>query len=203
MFKEIPVKNPHKNRCPVFGVGINDASYKTQLKIDGKRCECPFYTKWQGMLKRAYYQPYKDKNKTYKDCTVCTEWLLFSRFKLWMIKQDWQGKHLDKDLLVQGNKQYAPNLCLFLDPEINQLVSSCAKTKGNYKAGVVARNDNKTNSFAASCSNNGKQVHLGYFDNVDDAHKVYLKHKYKIIAKAAMRQQEPIRSALLRYKVIT
>lgn len=203
MFKEIPVKLPVKVRRPVFGVGINDAPYKTHIKIDGKRTSCPFYSKWQGMLKRAYYQPYKDKNPTYKDCTVCGEWLLFSNFKSWMKSKDWQGKHLDKDLLTQGNKRYSPESCLFLDPEINNLVASCSKAKVIHKSGVVSRKDNKTNGFAASCSNYGRQKHLGYYDNEDDAHEAYLKYKYKIISNVSMLQPEPIRSALLAYKIIS
>jgi len=203
MFMEIPVKLPANVRRPVFGVGINDAPYKTHIKINGKRFECPFYSKWQGMLKRAYYQPYKDKNKTYKDVSVCDEWLLFSKFKEWMKTQDWEGKELDKDLLVQGNKHYSPELCLFISHKINNLVASCYVSNGKLKAGVVNRKDNATNSFAASCSDKGKQKHLGYYNNEDDAHDAYAQHKYTIKHSEAMRHGEPTRCALLSIKFST
>ena len=96
---------------------------------------------------------------------------------------------------------YSPDTCVFIDPEINRLIASCSKTKGIYKSGVVARNDNKKNRFAASCSDNGRQKHLGYYDNIDEAHEAYCQHKYKIIAKVAESQKEPVKSALLRYKI--
>lgn len=202
MFKEIPAsKRSLLMRKPVFGVGINDADYKTHLKIEGKRYECPFYTKWHGMLKRAYYQPYKDKNKTYKDVLVCSEWLIFSTFKKWMIKQDWQGKELDKDILIQGNKIYSPETCVFVTKEINALIVSCTSLSGMYKSGVCVRKDVIKNKFKASCSVKGKQIHLGYYEYEDEAHSAYCKYKYRVIAEAAESQGEPVRSALLRYKI--
>lgn len=201
MFKEIPVNSPCKNRRPVFGVGINDAPYKTQLKVDGKRLECPFYSKWHGMLKRAYYQPYKDKNPTYKDVTVCNEWLTFSSFKAWMSAQDYEGKELDKDILIQDNKVYSPERCVFVTKEINALLVSCTSTHRMYKAGVCVRKDIIKNKFKATCSVGGKQVHLGYYSTEDEAHGAYCKYKYKVIADAAASQDEPVRSALLKYKI--
>ncbi len=201
MFKEIPVKNPRKNGRLVFGVGINDAPYKTHIKINGKRVECPFYSKWHGMLKRSYYQPYKDKNRTYKDATVCDEWLTFSRFKLWMANQNWLNKELDKDLLKQGNKCYSPEACIFVSKEVNSIIVSNSKTVGALKAGVCLRKDLQKNKFKSSCSYNGKSVHLGYYETEDEAHNVYCSHKYAVIAELALLQEEPIKSALLRYKI--
>ncbi len=201
MFKEIPVKNPRKNGRLVFGVGINDAPYKTHIKINGKRVECPFYSKWHGMLKRSYYQPYKDKNPTYKDATVCDEWLTFSRFKLWMANQNWRNKELDKDLLKQGNKCYSPEACIFVSKEVNSIIVSNSKTVGALKAGVCLRKDLQKNKFKSSCSYNGKSVHLGYYETEDEAHNVYCSHKYAVIAELALLQEEPIKSALLRYKI--
>lgn len=201
MFKEIPVNKPSKIRRPVFGVGINDAPYKTHIKIGEKRYECPFYSKWQGMLKRAYYQPYKDKNPTYKDCTVCDEWLLFSNFRVWMTNQDWEGKELDKDILVQDNKMYSPETCSFVSKKINALIVSCVSLRGMYKSGVCVRKDAVKNKFKATCSVDGAQVHLGYYSSEKEAHGAYCKYKYKVIAEAAESQEEPVRSALLRYKI--
>ena len=201
MFVEIPAKLPIKNRRPLFGVGINDAPYKTHVKIDGKRTACPFYLKWHGMLKRAYYQPYKDKNKTYKSVTVCDDWLIFSSFKAWMKKQDWQGKELDKDLLVQGNKQYSPRTCVFVSKEVNALIVSNSVTVGALKVGVYLRKDLIKNKFKSYCNDNGKAIHLGYYETEDEAHNTYCKYKYAVIARVALLQIEPVKSALLNYKI--
>lgn len=114
-------------RKPKFGVGINDADYKVQLLIreNGRLfClwKCPFYVVWSDMLMRCYSEKYQRKSPTYVGCTVCEEWLIFSNFKAWMEKQDWEGKVLDKDLLVEGNKIYSPSTCKFLPNEINQFL---------------------------------------------------------------------------------
>jgi hypothetical protein len=107
-------KKSLSGRRPVYGVGINDADYITIYKSNGSTLTCPFYRRWKNMLSRCYDKKYLERNKTYKDCSVCKEWLTFSNFKAWMIKQDWRGNHLDKDITSQGNKVYSPNLCLFV-----------------------------------------------------------------------------------------
>lgn len=94
----------------IYGAGINDADYQTQVVgyVEGKRCSiwrCPYYVKWKSMLKRAYCQKFHKKEPTYTNCKVCEEWLLFSNFKAWVDKQsnrDWEDKHLDKDFIVVG-----------------------------------------------------------------------------------------------------
>tara|TARA_R110000851_G_scaffold326126_1_gene494537 strand:+ start:575 stop:1180 length:606 start_codon:yes stop_codon:yes gene_type:complete len=199
MFVEIPVKLPVKNRRLVFGVGINDATYKTHIKVDGKRITCPFYVKWQGMLKRSYYQPYKDKNTTYKDVTVCDEWLVFSVFKCWMANQDWNNKELDKDILTQGNSIYSPGKCIFVSRGINCLLVCSATNKGKYKTGVCFQKD--AGRFKAYCNHKGRQNHLGYFDTEIEAHNAYCDFKYWSIGQFAIKQKEPLRTALLKYKI--
>ena len=96
--------NPRKLVC---GVGINDADYavvewETIGYVNGKQnqkrvWECPYYKVWGSMLKRCYSDKYQERYQTYKGCTVSEEWLTFSNFKNWMEKQDWEGKHLDKE----------------------------------------------------------------------------------------------------------
>lgn len=100
-------------RRPVHGHGINNANYITNPKINGRTVVCPYYRKWSGILERCFSKAYKEKNETYKDVIICSEWLLFSNFKEWMKTQDWEGKEIDKDLLVSGNKTYSPELCVF------------------------------------------------------------------------------------------
>ena len=106
----------------VYGVGINDADYVVQKwetigYVNGKQKQkliwiCPYYSAWKSMLKRCYSSKYQDKRPTYKGCSVSDEWLTFSVFKVWMEKQDWEGKQLDKDLLFEGNKIYSADTCV-------------------------------------------------------------------------------------------
>ena len=102
----------------VWGVGVNDLGYRTQVKEDvtkngGKRIReivflCKYYTAWIGMLKRCYSKKYLESYPTYFGTSVCSEWLSATAFKKWMEKQDWHGKCLDKDIIVPGNKLYSP-----------------------------------------------------------------------------------------------
>jgi len=108
----------------VQGVGINDSS---------KTCDRKIYLTWNSMITRCYSEDYKTKNPTYKDCTLQTEWLRYSVFRDWMIKQDYQGKQLDKDLIKVGNKHYSEDTCTFISPELNTALSIKKDATQNHK----------------------------------------------------------------------
>ena len=136
-FIEVPAsKISISKRKLVYGIGINDADYNIQSKISGKNVRCPYYRKWTNMLNRCYSDKPHDKYPTYIGCTVCDEWLTFSNFKEWMIKQDWKGMHLDKDIKINGNKTYSPETCVFIPHEINSLMLDCAASRGALPLGV-------------------------------------------------------------------
>lgn len=183
-------------RSPLLGVGINDAPYMTEMIVNNKRIKCPFYQKWSHMITRCYCEKYLSKKLTYKGCSITKEWLLFSNFKKWMIKQEWKGKELDKDLLVQGNKIYSPETCLMVTREINLLISDNLAAKGKYPTGVHLKK--KNNKFQARCSVDGIRKSLGYYDTAQEAELVYKEFKSKLILEAALKQQEPLKSALIR-----
>lgn len=108
-------------RKPVFGVGTNDADYLTNPTINGKQTKCSIYRTWQSMLMRCYSDKFQAKHPTYTGCSVCDEWLTFSSFRRWMIAQNWQGKQLDKDIRVNGNKVYSPETCCFVTHADNMI----------------------------------------------------------------------------------
>lgn len=181
----------------VYGVGINDATYTIVPK--GEKC-CPFYQRWRGVLERCYSEKLKKKHPTYVDCAICEEWLLFSNFKAWMQEQDWEGKQLDKDLLVKGNKMYSPETCLFIPQSINKFMTDRVLRRGLYPLGVTIEGG----FFKARCSNLGQgETYLGLFNTPEAAHIAYLKHKEKLSLELAEMQSDiRVKTALIeRYKL--
>lgn len=200
MFKKTPVNNKSISmRKLVSGVGINDADYMVRINVNGKFVVCKYYQVWSGMILRCYSEASFKVRPTYKECTVCDEWLVFSCFKLWMQKQDWKGNHLDKDILTQGNKIYSPDSCVFVPKEINLLLNKHQNKRGINPIGVSNYRD--TGEFLSTCSVKGKQRLLGIFKTSKEAFEVYRDYKYELIRKAALKCKEPIKSALLSYVI--
>ncbi len=186
-------------RKPVYGVGINDADYKIRQEINEKNILCQFYKTWKGMIQRCYDHNSQVKQPTYIGCTVCNEWLKFSNFKRWMEKQDWQGKEIDKDILVCGNKVYSPNNCMFVPKKINGMLIDRGAARGKYPQGVFWKKDH--NKFTATLSCYGKNRHLGYYDTIREAQIAYWKAKIDHIIDVANKQNETLRMALLNWIV--
>lgn len=170
-----------KPRNPIYGVGINDSDYKTQpYDEEGNRLKCPAYKSWINMLQRAYDIKYKEKNPTYRDVTVCNEWLIFSNFRKWWIENHVDGWQLDKDILSPHNKVYSSDTCIYVPSWLNSFILSCKGGRGKYKIGVSW--DTKTENFRVHCCNQRtkKQKHVGRFKTEDEAHDAWLKRKLEI-----------------------
>lgn len=154
-----------KEKKLVYGVGINDADYVTRTSS----WTCPFFRKWKDMLARCYSEYENTRHPTYLECYVVDEWLYFSRFKLWMEQQDWQGKALDKDILVRGNKEYGPSTCVFVSAQLNGFLVE--KVSGDLPVGASILRG----KFQSRCAEFGKgQKYLGVFDTAIEAHKAWL-----------------------------
>jgi len=182
-------------RRSILGVGVNDAPYK--ISFNGALC--PYYLKWANMIDRCYSRKIQKIQPWYSDCYVCDEWLIFSNFKKWMTKQDWKGKALDKDILIQGSKVYSPDTCFFIPTYLNNLLIQKKESKRKRLSGVSY--DPRTKRFMASCSIYSKQLHVGCFGTEIEAHEAYKKVKYAHIRRVAEDFQEPIKSALLRWEI--
>ena len=194
----------------VYGVGVNDADYVTQLYeeygyVNGKRKRkklwtCPFYQTWANMLERGYRKGYKIKYPTYEDVTVCEKWHRFSVFKSWMEQKDWVDKQLDKDLLVQGNKVYCPEACVFVSGQVNMFLTTSSGSRGEYKIGVSWHRD--VGKFMANCRDpfTRKGEYLGLFLTEEEAHEAWLTKKLEhACALAALQTDERVAKALIDY----
>ena len=182
----------------VYGVGVNDVGYVVSRRLDGKSVSCPYYKRWANMLQRAYCPKSKEKFPTYKDVTVCDEWLTFSTFKKWMRTQDWRGNALDKDLIEAGNKEYGPDTCCFVSEALNNLLITHKAKRGAYPLGVCLHG--ASGKYQASCKVNGKATYLGYYSTPEAASIAYKTFKAKVIREAAeLHPDKRVREGLRRH----
>lgn len=181
----------------VHGVGINDSGYDVNPIINGKRVLCPIYQKWSSMIARCYSEA--GNKPTYKNVTVCDEWLLFSNFKKWIETQDYIGKDLDKDVVNPSNKVYSPDNCVLISHHVNSLLLDCGAARGKLPIGVT-KNWNK---YEAKCSINAKKsVYLGLHDTPEKAHAAYVDYKSQLLRDEAEKHPKKIRNGLIRHAAI-
>lgn len=181
----------------VEGLGFNDVDYAvfTRDKVSGKVVTCPYYSRWASVLERCSGSDYcKRVLPTYKDASVCHEWLQLSSFKAWMEQLDWSGKHLDKDILLLGNKLYSPTTCVFVPQFINTVILTRQASRGELPLGVTYTNKTKSgvNPYRAQVSDVllGKNKHLGVFKTAEAAHFAWQVGKAEQILKAAEEYQK-------------
>ena len=185
----------------VCGVGINDADYVTQRTetigyVNGKQKKktvwiCPYFQVWKNMINRCYSNKTQERQPTYKDCAVADEWLVFSTFKSWMEKQDWEGKQLDKDILFEGNKIYSAETCVFVTKATNLFTIDSSASRGEWMIGTYWNKEKE--KFRASCSSpfTKKREHLGYFTTEQQAHEAWCKRKLELAHELAAIQTDP------------
>ena len=185
----------------VYGVGTNDLGYRTQVYEDvtkdgGKKgrkhvFKCKYYAAWKNMLKRCYSNKYLESRPTYIGASVCSEWLSATAFKKWMEEQDWDGKCLDKDIVVPGSKLYSPETCAFVLEATNTFVLANDASRGDYPVGVDLRK--RAGKYRARCNNpfTGKNEHLGYFSTPEDAHEAWRKRKHDLAQFVADTESDP------------
>jgi hypothetical protein len=187
----------------VHGVGINDSGYITSKyvelpKVDGKRklkriwC-CPYYQKWKSMILRCYDHKFKMKWSTYEDCHSCDEWKYFSSFKKWVDSQpnkDWENCHLDKDLLLEGNRVYCPNTCVFISSMVNIFI-----IEGNSISSGCLRGASlcsKGEKYQARCNDpfKIKKQDIGVFETELEAHLAWQAKKHEYACQLAELQDD-------------
>lgn len=156
----------------ILGVATNSGG---KYKSTGKMANA--YRAWYGMLRRAYCPKYHAGKPTYVDCSVTEEWLDYQEFANWFEGHEYsnRGYELDKDLLLPGNKIYAPDRCVFVPRELNNLLIDSGAARGQYLQGVSL--NKRGNNFRARIVINGKLGHLGCFDTEQEAYHAYKEAK--------------------------
>ena len=184
------VWNPYR-RC-YAGVGYNavgDFSNKTHPRI---------HRLWSNMIQRCYREDLRHKNPTYADCIVVDDWHNFQVFAKWCTTNPYFQKypdwHMDKDILIFGNKVYGPDTCCFVPVEINNLFTLRGNDRGDYPLGVSL--SKKNDKFVAQINEGGKRKGLGYFTTVEGARNAYIKAKEESIKRAADKYRDELPSSV-------
>ena len=191
----------------VQGIGVKGTTYPTW---DGKKM-LKEYAAWGSMLLRCTEKLWIVR-PTYQGTTCSENFKSYTFFYEWCHKQvgfnnrDENSKqwHLDKDLLIKGNKAYNEDVCIFLPPTINHLLTKRDSKRGEYPLGVSQYKRNKT--YSATCGL-GKEnpVYLGSYSTPLEAFLVYKKAKESYIKQVAEQYKSQIDprayKALLEYEV--
>ena len=187
----------------VYGVGIIGAKYPvSEGGIDTKD-----YTLWCNMLKRCYSDGFKKKRPTYEGCEVSDNFKSYEYFYEWCNQQIGfgnEGWHLDKDLLVKGNKVYSEETCIFIPKDINLLLTKRTALRGEYLIGVCWHKRDKV--FVATVNKNrGKRENLGSFKTELEAFNAYKTAKETFVKEQANKWKSQIDlrayEALMNYTV--
>ena len=195
------VKDPYV--ASVHGVGIAGAKYP--ITVNGVKTK--EYMLWCSMLERCYNATYQKQRPTYEGCEVSDNFKSYEYFYEWCHNQigfDNEGWHLDKDLLVKGNKVYSEDSCIFIPKEINLLLTKSTASRGEHLIGVYWSKTNK--AFRARVNKNkGASEHLGYFKTELEAFNAYKEAKEAFIKEQANKWKGEIDGrayeALMNYKV--
>lgn len=145
------------------------------------------YQKWANMIQRCYYDKVHEYKPYYAPCTVCEEWLNFSNFKVWYDENNIAGKKfdLDKDILVQGNTEYAPDTCALVSHYTNTIFES-----RSIKNNIVE--NSKTGMFDVSMSLLGKKMNVGSFGTKEMAQKELFEYKKDYIRQYSRKSKNKV-----------
>ena len=178
------VRNPYAPT--VCGVGISGNKY---LIVENKR-PTREYNAWLRMLNRCFDKNVQEKQPTYKDVSICNEWLLFDNFYEWLHSQPnfskWNENKrwaVDKDIFIKRNKTYSPDTCCLVPQNVNCLFLKREAERGKYPIGVRHTND----GYLAVCRNPflNRAVELGYYSTPEKAFEAYKVYKEDIIKQVA------------------
>lgn len=198
-------------KCPydrtVQGIGcLGIGEYKCSKNGKATRA----YSAWASMLRRV-----KDKHwintyyPSYANIEVCEEWKDFECYAEWFYSNYWSaGDQLmvvDKDVLLKGNRLYAPDRCLIIPQRLNKMFEFQTKIKDDGLP-VGVNHNKKTNRYEVTCNQFGKtSTYIGSFIDSEDAFMAYRAFKQNEIKKQIYKYKDiapkKVFDAIWNYKI--
>lgn len=175
MISGMKKKMDHEEDLPidrlVIGVGINDVRGQCSYQnYEGAYQKKTFYTAWRNMLERCYGTKKEQQKPTNISYSMDPCWHRLSVFKVWFDEHYIEGYELDKNLL-ESNKVYSSEYCVFVPPWLNKLFTKSVKVQGKYPLGV-SWNVSK-GKYMANIIINGNKLFLGYHTTPEQAAESY------------------------------
>lgn len=164
-FKKGTILNPYDKS--IYGVGYSGiGSHPT--RIDKNKMSL-VYSIWHSLISRCYNEKMRHNFPAYENCIVCDEWHNFQVFADWYEDNYYNDNsggrmHMDKDILITGNRLYSPETCIFVPQRINMIFM----TKFN-KSGLPTGVSSYRNKFRSKYNNE----ELGIFITLDEAVKAH------------------------------
>ena len=177
-FKSGGIKNPYdRNICGVGYMGVGKYHCKYSNGVHTME-----YQNWIAMIRRCYDEKRKDTYSSYYGtCEVCSEWHNFQVFGQWYEQNFYQvgteRMHIDKDILIHGNKIYSPETCIIVPQRINMMFMN-KPNKYNLPSGITPIANGRYNA-----SYRGKSI--GNYDTLELAVKAHDTEKKKALIELA------------------
>lgn len=198
------IKNPYDKSIHNVGY-LGVGKYKTKMS-DGKDSKC--YTTWRDMIQRCYDKNFQIKNKSYKNCYVCNEWLNYQNFSAWFYENYYEVSDdsmcLDKDIICKGNIVYCPEYCVFAPKRINCMFISRNRNIKKSLIGVSYIKSDNTYQVQTRTSTHGIQ-YIGRYKDRGEAFSVYKSMREKYIKEIALLYKDKIDprlyNAMISYEV--
>lgn len=158
-----------------------DGKWVNGVTICGERFVTRSGMKWGGMKQRCKKDGHAQKQRpSYIGCTYSLFFSKFQNFADWFTSQvgyECTDYHIDKDILVPGNKEYHEDRCLLIPKELNCFLTGHEAARGKFPQGVCAYRDGVR--FMAYTSSGAKRKHIGLYNTVEEAQEAYIRHKTK------------------------
>lgn len=141
---------------------------RTQSKGQTKS---PHYKRWSHMRHRCYVKNHSEYHRYgAKGIKVCDEWLLdFFTYEKYILSLKNAGKSGYTVDRINSNKNYEPGNLRWACKTVQ---SRNCKTSSNNTSGTTGVGWSKqSGKWRAHIMLDRKQIHLGFFDNIDDAIK--------------------------------
>lgn len=170
----------------IYGVGF---SGKGKYRPSQNNKPTRAYSVWNQMFRRVYKPQNDYQIRCYKDVSIDPNWEDFQVFAAWYYQQiECHGEvefqwHMDKDLLIPGNRIYGPNTCVVIPSAVNILFADCFHARGNLPLGVTRNGP----GYQAQCGKKNKgSRYLGTYKTIAEAQNAYWCAKFQAIHSAAL-----------------